>query len=86
MFEYLDLYEFYNKFYNPNMRIRKLTIHRNILTKIFISMISISNCEDYYRNIIERNEKQIDGLRFPNTSVIDDIFSLSRNILNINSS
>ncbi|CAF3283472.1 unnamed protein product [Rotaria sp. Silwood2] len=82
IFEYLDLYDIYKGFYNLNIRFRNLTIHANVLTKINPSIMSNSNFEDYYQNIIKPNQQQINFLRLTNPFAINIIFSSSRTILN----
>ncbi|CAF4977123.1 unnamed protein product, partial [Rotaria sp. Silwood1] len=82
IFEYLDPYDIYKGFYNLNKRFQNLAINSNVLTKINISTISISNFEDYYRTILLPNRNRINFLDLSNPFAADIIFSPPDHILN----
>ncbi|CAF5085225.1 unnamed protein product, partial [Rotaria sp. Silwood1] len=69
-------------FYNLNKRFQNLAINSNVLTKINISTISISNFEDYYRTILLPNRNRINFLDLSNPFAADIIFSPPDHILN----
>ncbi|CAF1642143.1 unnamed protein product [Rotaria sp. Silwood1] len=69
-------------FYNLNERSQNLAINSNVLTKINISTISISNFEDYYRTILLPNRNRINFLDLSNPFAADIIFSPPDHILN----
>ncbi|CAF1573541.1 unnamed protein product [Rotaria sp. Silwood1] len=82
IYEYLDVHDIYKGFYNLNNRFQNLAINSNVLTKINISIISKSNFDDYYHDIIIPNKSRINFLRLLNPFAAEIIFSPPRLILN----
>jgi hypothetical protein len=78
IFEYLDINDAYEGFFNLNQRFKNLFINSNLPIQVNISTISKSKFEHYHKNIILPNKHRINILRLSNPFTVDIVFSPPR--------
>ncbi|CAF4937477.1 unnamed protein product [Rotaria sp. Silwood1] len=81
IYEYLNMHHIYKGFFNLNKRFQNLIINSNFLHKINISIVSKTDFDDYYKNILIPYKHRINLLRLSNPFTIKIIFSPVRKIL-----
>jgi len=81
IFEFLDIYNVYQSFFNLNNRFQYFLINSTLPIKINISTLSKSSFEHYYNDIILPNKHRINILRLSNPFTVDIVFSPPRFIL-----
>ncbi|CAF1559813.1 unnamed protein product, partial [Rotaria sordida] len=75
VFEYLDMYDIYQGFFNLNNRFYCLLINSCLPLKINGSNISKSKLRSYHNDIIIPNQHRINIIRLSNPCIIDIFFS-----------
>ena len=78
IFDYLDIYDIYQGFFNLNQRFQNLYFHSNLPIQINISTMTKMKFECYYKKIILPNKHRINYLRLSNPFTTDIVFSSAR--------
>jgi len=78
IFEYLDINDAYEAFFNLNQRFQNLFINSNLPIQVNVSKISKSKFEHYHKNLILPNKHRINILRLSNPFTVDIVFSPPR--------
>ncbi|CAF0829401.1 unnamed protein product [Rotaria sordida] len=81
IFDYLDIYHIYEAFSNPNKRFDNFLASSTFPIKINISLMSKSNFQHYYTNILMPNKHRITSIYLSNLFIVDRVCSPPRIIL-----
>ncbi|CAF2953741.1 unnamed protein product [Rotaria sp. Silwood2] len=74
MFEYIDIYDVYQIFFNVNLRFQRLLIDSSVPIQIVITNLSIPNVELYYKNFLLPNKHRINRIHVSNPFIVHTFF------------
>ncbi len=74
IFEYIDIYDVYQIFFNVNQRFQGLLIDSSVPIQIIITNLSIPNVELYYKNFLLPNKHRINLIHVSNPFIVHTFF------------